>query len=53
MLDWWIIERIEEEKRRKEEVFVPLQLPLYDEPPSERPSEEEKAERGICIIELV
>jgi len=53
MLEPWIIEQIrrrEEEERRREQP----QIPLYDEPPQERPPErhpeEPQEKRGVVII---
>jgi hypothetical protein len=47
----WVIDQIRRREQEREQ--LPLQLPVYDDPPPrERPPEEEPAPRGVVIIDL-
>lgn len=59
MLPAWIIERIRDDERRREERRdepQPLHLPLYDEPPQPQPERQpdpdEQPQRGVIVIDL-
>jgi hypothetical protein len=52
MLDAWIIEEIERERRERESNQVPLELPLYE--PQDMPTEAspaEESDRGVVTFD--
>lgn len=49
MLDSWIIEEINEKEQHREQPYLELPLPSYDEPAEE---EKEELERGVVTIQM-
>jgi hypothetical protein len=56
MLEAWVIERIEQERREKEgvreDLYIPLEAPVYE--PSQEPEEASPppSDRGVVVIDL-